>query len=350
MKLLIIGTDSKIFRHESQVRIRSIDYGSMFDRYSVVVASSREENKSEYSIGPKNNIDLIGVFDKYKPILFLKTLFKAIKLAKKYDVVSSQDTDALGLIAFVASRLANKKLHIQIHTVPDLNFLTKFIISKADRIRTVSNKIKDMVKPYAKCEIDTLPVFIDAEKYKSTSYNEPNKEFLILAMSRIEKEKNVDTIIRVFDEVSKKHPNAKLVIVGEGKEKESMIRLAIKLKNDRIEFRPWANDVQKYYRSSGLFITLSSFEGYGMTIVESLLTGCPVLTTCVGITDEFIKSGYNSWIVDNPVEVNAVSVLDKILSEPKYYKDVKDNLRLTKFDGIISYGEYKHRLLQTFSI
>lgn len=351
MKLLILGTDTKLFFEGSGVRTRSLAYARAFERYSVIVASTRHCHRDENEIGPQRNVSFISVFSPYAFYLFFKTVYRAYREAIHCDTISAQDPGAMGLIAFFVARIRKKRLHIQIHTEQKLSVVERFVIAKASKIRVVSKKIKCTIEPYATCAIDVLPVYIDATTYRNAKADlslrtiVPHTEFLVLAMSRLEPEKNVMSIIDCIATVSSNVAGISLIVVGDGTQKERLQAYVREKKLQNIAFLPWTTYPETYYKTADLFMTLSAVEGYGLTIVESLLAGTPVLTTRVGIADEYIKSGYNSWIIDRPCE--AAELLGEILHHPHAYQCVKEKLSETHIE-MPNLSVYTQKLYETF--
>ena len=57
---------------------------------------------------------------------------------------------------------------------------------------------------------------------------------------------------------------------------------------DNVIFEPWTDDLFSYYKTAGLFLLVSNYEGYGRTVVEAMAAGCPVITTDVGIAGDVV--------------------------------------------------------------
>ena len=54
--------------------------------------------------------------------------------------------------------------------------------------------------------------------------------------------------------------------------------------------RGWQDDLTSYYKNADLFLNVSNYEGYGLAL-EAAISGCPIVTTDVGIAPELQKSG-----------------------------------------------------------
>lgn len=235
-----------------------------------------------------------------------------VESGKNEILVSCQDPFETGLVGWWIAKKTDAKLQLQIHTdflskyfkrESLLNrirvMIAKFIIPKADSIRVVSERIKEKLTAYSPqltAKIVTLPIFIDIDKIKNTptKFNlhqkYPQFDFVMLVASRLEKEKNIEMVIEAFAEVVKKHPKTGLVIVGNGSREGE---LKLKTKNLKLTtnviFEGWSNDLISYYKTADLFLLPSNYEGFGMTLVEATVSGCPILTTRVGIVGEILN-------------------------------------------------------------
>ncbi|PIR97668.1 MAG: hypothetical protein COT91_00240, partial [Candidatus Doudnabacteria bacterium CG10_big_fil_rev_8_21_14_0_10_41_10] len=100
-----------------------------------------------------------------------------------------------------------------------------------------------------------------------------------------------DTLKKLFNYMEQ-HPKVGLVVVGDGSNSESLQRIAYKLQlQNNIIFESWSDDLVSYYKTADLFLNTSNFEGYGMTLIEAAASGCPVLTTDVGLVGDVLKEG-----------------------------------------------------------
>jgi glycosyltransferase involved in cell wall biosynthesis len=167
-------------------------------------------------------------------------------------------------------------------------------------VRVVSERIKnsliksEVVKDWTK--ITVLPVFTDIEhiiKHKpnlNLHDKYPQFKFIILMASRLSEEKNISLAVSAFREVNKRYPSAGLIIVGDGNEREKLIHQTTDYKlQSSVIFEPWSLDLISYYKTSDLFLSTSSYEGYGMTLIEAASSECPIVTTDVGIVGEIIN-------------------------------------------------------------
>ncbi|TSK05912.1 MAG: glycosyltransferase [Geobacter sp.] len=139
--------------------------------------------------------------------------------------------------------------------------------------------------------IETEPVHDETEKKDG---------FVVTFVGRLDRYKGVDKLIRALALVVTDIPEVVLNVIGDGSERERLIRLAKELGiEQRVNFRGWQHNVFPTLLKSDLFVCLSSFEGFCLSLVEAMLCKVPVLTTKVGISLEIIKNGENGFFVES---------------------------------------------------
>lgn len=124
-----------------------------------------------------------------------------------------------------------------------------------------------------------------------------NSQFTIGLVARLEEIKGVDLVIPAFAKVLESQPTAKLLVVGDGKLKDKMIeqQKMFNIPEDKIE---WAGmvDYRKlsdYYRRMTLVWVPSRSEGFGLSAIEAMGQGCPVIASNVGGLKEIVHDGYD---------------------------------------------------------
>lgn len=102
----------------------------------------------------------------------------------------------------------------------------------------------------------------------------------LLVLGRIDPGKNVETLVEGFGKALQQLPDVQLDIIGKGSEEESVKKKAKSLGLEKhVHFHGWDEDVKKWYSESDAMLFNSDFEGFGLTILESLSQGTPVITS-----------------------------------------------------------------------
>ncbi|MEK7473206.1 MAG: glycosyltransferase family 4 protein [Patescibacteria group bacterium] len=261
----------------------------------------------------------------------LATLFSAASEARRargFDVVTAQDPFFCGWIARVASKASNAALHIQDHSGAFgrsafdtrerlLRPVAKYVLRKADRVRTVSERGKRGLVSIgiAEDKIDVIPIATDVSRFSSLDRSRamPNQ---ILCISRLEAEKGIGVLLSAFAILHEKHPEASLVIVGDGSERKTLEKLARSFHiNDAVLFAGASDDVATYVSRAGVYVQPSYFEGWGLAVIEAAAAGLPIVMTDVGCAGEVIKHEESGLVVP-PGNAHALAdALGRVLND-----------------------------------
>ncbi|MDA3814672.1 MAG: glycosyltransferase [Candidatus Cloacimonetes bacterium] len=116
---------------------------------------------------------------------------------------------------------------------------------------------------------------------------------------RLSKVKYVQNLIEAFRKIAEVHPEWKLVITGEGSEKENLEKLAAESGfRNRIIFTGFSSDPILRAGAYDIGVLTSQKEGFPNTIVEYFASGIPVVATDVGGVREIIENDQNSFLVE----------------------------------------------------
>ncbi|PIQ92580.1 MAG: hypothetical protein COV70_00255 [Parcubacteria group bacterium CG11_big_fil_rev_8_21_14_0_20_39_22] len=321
IKILMIGSDRKMFQSSSVVRQRLLDQAKHFDEIHVVVFSRKKVKAESLQISDNCWLHSTNSFSRWSYISNAIDIGSQIikNDSQSRWVITCQDPFEAGLVGLKISKNTGTKLHIQIHT----DFLSPFfykggflnririhianrVITKADGIRAVSKKIKDsLLSKYSNIpisKVSILPIYLDSFMEKSTEEDYLHKKypqfsFIILMMSRLTKEKNIRCAIKSLKHVVERYPRVGLVIVGSGSELTNLKLKTSGLKlTGNVVFEDWTDDPYSYYNSANAFLQTSWYEGFGVSLVQSLRSGLPAISTDVGIARDILVTDKVSFV------------------------------------------------------
>ncbi len=377
MNILSISSDRKLFEEGSAVRARTLEYGKLVNELHVIVFANKKLGLSDTKLGdnifvyPTNHkYKIFYLWNIFRIVKLLACPERSRRVVRpdafgrgpdpfgrrdcQLSVVSTQDPFESGLAGYFIARVLGARLHLQIHTdfmspyfarESFLNrvrvHIAKFLLPRANGIRVVSERIKRSLSQ-VNCQmsnVSVLPVFIDVKKIQSAEVKTdlhkkyPEYDFIILMASRLSPEKNISLAIKAMAEIkSLSHkvtkslndgplnasmpqlPNVLLLIVGDGPKRAELQKLIVKGQLSNVIIEPWTSDVASYYKTADLFLLTSNYEGYGMTIVEALSAGCPVVMTDVGCAGDVVENGKNGLVVPVGDEKALTAAVLKVLS------------------------------------
>ena len=146
----------------------------------------------------------------------------------------------------------------------------------------------------------------------------------ILAVGRLHRQKNFEMLIEAFSK-SKVSKSAKLLILGEGEERENLERL-IKRRElfDKVFLMGKVDNVKDFYKQAKIFVLSSRFEGFPNALCEALGFGVPsVSTDCPTGPNELISSGVNGLLVPNEDENALKEAIERLYFDEKLQDDFK---------------------------
>ena len=154
-------------------------------------------------------------------------------------------------------------------------------------------------------------------------------------MGRLGKEKSIDFLVSAFSLIDKACKNTKLVIVGNGPEKESLQYLAKKLElSDKVLF---AGEISydilpKVYGDADMFVFASTTETQGMVIMEAMASGLPIVAVKDGAIRSMIGNKTNGILVKKDEQEFAKQVINLLKNKKLREKlSVNAKKRVAKF-------------------
>ncbi|MFH0789441.1 MAG: glycosyltransferase family 4 protein [Pseudomonadota bacterium] len=139
----------------------------------------------------------------------------------------------------------------------------------------------------------------------------------VLAMGRISAEKRMDILIQAFALIKDRHPDWRLVILGDGPLRSDLEGLRDRLDlSSRVHFLGVVKNPYPILRKGDLFVLSSRFEGFPMALCEAMACGLPVISSEYheGVR-EIVREGIDGLLVP-PGDVGALAeALDRLMSD-----------------------------------
>jgi len=181
-----------------------------------------------------------------------------------------------------------------------------FSINESDAITAVSKNLREETYKHFKIEkeIHVIPNFVDTSKFRQTDKEHfkkmlaPNGERILAHVSNFRKVKRVEDVIRVFEKVHQKIPS-KLLMIGDGPERQSAEELCkvLGICND-IRFLGKQEQMDEILSITDLFLLPSQYESFGLSALEAMACGVPVISTNVGGLPEININGKTGFLND----------------------------------------------------
>lgn len=296
----------------------------------------------------------------FSRIFFLKIFFSCFFPMKKILKENNPDylivhlITSLPLILFFLYKF-NTKLVLRISGEPNLNFFRKFLwkimSKKIFAITCPSRKTRDILVKKNIFESEKIHVLLDPiltiSEFKSKKEKdieiELKKTEYFLAVGRLTRQKNFSFLISSFNKLKKSYPKIKLVILGEGEEKDNLQRQISKLGlENSVTLKGFKENVFSYMKNATCLILPSLYENPGHVLIEAAISNCPIISSdCPTGPAEFLSYGKAGLLFELN---NEKDFLNKIENFIKQSEDEKIKRTVMAKKNSINYTIFRHYL------
>ena len=254
------------------------------------------------SLIKKLNLDLIHTHTEFSLGIFGRIMAKELKIptVHTYHTIYEDYTHYL-----THRKLLDKRAKAFVRV------FTKICCNTAEQVIVPTEKVKELLLKYSVFkEISVIPTGVNLKKFNPDlhlkedvlklrdEYGIKPDDKVLLYLGRISKEKNIAEIIEAMPEYMRERNQVKFLIVGGGPEMEHLKQLtADRNMTDKIIFtgpKPWDN-IGLYYQLGDVFVSASQSETQGLTYIEAMAAGLPVVAKKDKCLDEILESGWNGY-------------------------------------------------------
>jgi len=188
--------------------------------------------------------------------------------------------------------------------------LTRWLIRRMDAVVATSDK----TAAYLEGPATVIMHGIDTETFAPAPDRTvlrarmglPTKGPLIGCYGRIRAQKGTDAFVHAMIDVLQKHPDASAIVMGRAVGEDEAYLSALKKHveaaglKERILFKPEVptEAMADWYAALDLYVAPQRWEGFGLTPIEAMATGCPVVATRVGAFEQLVKEDVTGSLVD----------------------------------------------------
>ena len=182
---------------------------------------------------------------------------------------------------------------------PSFHAITKFSIEKSDGLTAVSSYLRTETQTAfgcTGCRIEVIPNFIDPSVYDRARYAPQLEEQargrkVLMHISNFRPVKRVRDVVRIYARVAHEVPSV-LVMVGDGPDRHEAEEEAARLGVDRdVFFLGKLDAVAPLLASADLFLLPTQSESFGLSALEALASGVPVIGSRAGGLPEVVRDG-----------------------------------------------------------
>jgi len=243
----------------------------------------------------------------------VKTLVEVFK-RENPDIIISFMTH-MNILATIAAKISGKRIIVSERIAHDyygskiLNIARRAVYPLSDALVTQTYADLENYSFLKRACVIYNPVLTDNHT------SNVKKEKIVLGVGRLEEQKGFDVLIETFHKIGK--PDWRLVIIGEGAERERLEGLIDRLGARNIELPGRTKEIFDWYRRASIFVLSSKREGFPNVLIEAMSMGCPVIAfDCPYGPGEIIKDGKNGILVEDQNEKALEEAMRRMIETP----------------------------------
>ena len=231
-----------------------------------------------------------------------------------------------------------------------VKYLVRGFLHDVDGVICPSEIVRDLLSDYkVKVEKRVIPTGIELAKFERPEIGPEHisdlrdklgiqqDEKMLLSLSRVSYEKNIQAVLKALPDVLKEEPNVKLVVAGDGPYLDNLKEQAEDLKiQDSVIFTGMIppNETALYYKAADFFISASTSETQGLTYLESLASKTPVLPMVILI-----------WIISSVIKCSEPFIMRKGTWQERFLKPYLLHRQWMKNTWLKNYMKFLLRIL-----
>lgn len=324
--------------------------------YKISFITFFQETSFNYRLNTEhNNITLINLGEKKinnnlcsqiikitKRIIILRKLF--IKLKPNAIIsflVGANINCLLANICLNIPIIVSERIDPNKHIIPVFYKLLRIVIYKlANAIIVQTKQIKDYFPRCLQQQIFVIPNWVKEPKIKKilnhdkAAHKPINK---IIAIGRLDHQKNHQLLIRAFAILSDKYPNLTLHIYGEGILRNELQNLLTSFNlQDSVKLPGITMDVETNLKDADLFVFPSIYEGFPNALCEAMAVGLPVIASDCSGSNEIVEHNKNGLLFNVGNLEELVKCMEKVINDPVHAHQLAVNAQhiINKFNEL----------------
>lgn len=341
----------------------AIDSGAYIETAYLRKSKFSKDDISHFNQSKSYTLNIASNFNNWLKIKLVKKLYTKIN-GENFDIVVTHRYKPF-LLCLLASRFTKNTRYFAIFhgngsfKKPLRQFMCRALLDNKWHLIAVSNSVKrDILSTLGQTKSELSVIYncldikaienqqlskIDARKHLELDENKT----IFGCTARLVSGKGINYLIQAFEQL-KHYEDLQLVILGDGPEKENLMKNVISLNiEDRVTFCGYVDNAFKYAPAFDLFILPSSNEAFGLVLLEAAAAKIPILATTAGGIPE-VAEGTELVLVPpkNPsaLKVAMSNFYDLAPSQRKVMGDRIYNQLFNKFD-ISRISDQYHRVL-----
>jgi glycosyltransferase involved in cell wall biosynthesis len=260
------------------------------------------------------NPRLPGVLRKLQAIKYVRTVVTSIwyvaallARVRKYEVIHIFSASYFSFVlaptpAILISRLYGKRIVLNYHSGEAGDHLERWpsAIKTLKLAHEIAVPSEYLVRVFARFGLNAQAIYntIETDVFHFRARPHPGLRFL--SNRNLEAHYGVDSVLHAFSIIQKQHPEASLVVAGDGSRRRMLEALARELELRNIEFTGQVNHAQvtELYDRADIYLNGSLIDNQPLSLLEAFACGLPVVTTNAGGIPDIVSNEHTGLMVE----------------------------------------------------
>ncbi len=278
------------------------------------------------------------LFEKNQKIRLIPAVFKLVKLLKKHpvDLIHAHNRASIVCAVWTAIFLPHIKVLAHVHSFNLVRKLKRKLFYRilgwkidcmAGCSESTTRFLKKSVRGVPQNRFSTILNSINTSRFSTQTvdaetiraeWNLTSDHFVLLGLGRLSKGKGFAYLIPAFKTVHEQYPNARLLIAGDGPQKDELIALISKLQLDEVVYLAgFRTDVSNLLHAADCFVLSSLKETFDLVVLEAMAAKCPVIATDSGGVKEMLSSPNYGILIPSGDQEALTHAMNKVLQMPR---------------------------------
>jgi glycosyltransferase involved in cell wall biosynthesis len=232
---------------------------------------------------------------------------------------------------------------------PQKNIVARSILKhnfkSADLLCATSHVIESYIHEVINKPVKVIPFGVNIDDFKPRHVKSlfAPEHFVIGSVKPLEPLYNIDVLIKAFRALSLRFDHIRLLIIGSGTEENSLKKLCGDLEiQDKVIFtgRVPFHEVSNYFNMINALANLSEYESFGVSVIEAMACGLPVVVSDVGGLSEVVSDDSVGLKVPAGSVEETLKMLEKLILNKDLCKTIGENAR----DHVIKHYNWEDNL------
>lgn len=303
-------------------------------------------------------------------ILLAKMIYLLLRDRRRYDVVLVSGFNMLPLAAVIAGRVTGRRCVVRPESPMELRYAIgaeslekmglpaasrllnafgwtrRWAAQRVDHYIAISTEIRAGLEGAGvdPAKITSIPNGIDVGKFAPVSparreelrerLGLPRSARILIYTGRLAVTKGVMMLAEIWRDIAPEYPDAHLVLVGTGYgsvdscERELLEFIGANALTHRVTLPGNITNVEEYLQASDLFVFPSDYEGFGLSILEAMAVGLPMVSTRVGVAADVAARYQPEFLVEPHHAGDFKEALRRLLADPALRESIGARARL----------------------